>query len=200
LGSRSDIKSSTSSSVKDLRKSLKILREQEASGEKIIREAVFIEDGPLDVDPATVGPETRVEVSFKDGDDVEVEVYAQGNEELKRLMDLAGIFHKDKQSGIISPPVPDMAPDAMSVEPAPTMDLGAPDAMAPDMGPDTVAPDAMAPELDPGAMMAPTDNEPIGSPAEVQLSSERRLCLLNLWYWRSKPHSLWPVYYLAFRL
>lgn len=143
--------------IKDVRKSLKILRDLEASEKEILEESVFIEDGPLDVDPLSTGPETRVEVSFKDGDNIEVEVYAQGNEELKRLMDLAGIFHKDKQSGMISPPVSDMAPDAMSVEPAPTMDLGAPDAMAPDMGAD------MGAELDPGAMMAPMDNEPVGA-------------------------------------
>ncbi len=170
--------------IKDLRKSLKILRDLEASEKEILEEAVFIEDGPLDVDPPSMGPETRVEVSFKDGDDIEVEVYAQGNEELKRLMDLAGIFHKDKQSGMVSPPVSDMAPDAMSVEPAPTMDLGAPEIVAPDamgMEPDAMGmePDAMGmepdpmadlgapegpgPELDPGAMMAPMDNEPVGA-------------------------------------
>ena len=93
--------------IKDVRKTLKLLRDIENSKETLI-EAVFIEDGPLDDDPAMMGPETRVEVSFKDGDDIEVEVYAQGNEELKRLMDLAGIFHKDKQSGMITPPGADM--------------------------------------------------------------------------------------------
>ena len=160
--------------IKDLRKSLKILRDLEASEKEILEEAVFIEDGPLDVDPLSMGPETRVEVSFKDGDNIEVEVYAQGNEELKRLMDLAGIFHKDKQSGMVSPPVSDMAPDAMSVEPAPTMDLGEPEIVAPDamgMEPDPMGmePDPMAdlgasgPELDPATMMAPTDNEPVGA-------------------------------------
>lgn len=156
--------------IKDLRKSLNILREME-DPKGVFNEAVFIEDGPLDVDPMSTGPETRVEVSFKDGDNIEVEVYAQGNEELKRLMDLAGIFHKDKQSGMIAPPPgTDMAPDAMSVEPAPTMDLGAQDIVDPDtmgMEPDPMA-DPMADmgapdELDPGAMMAPMDNEPVGA-------------------------------------
>ena len=155
--------------IKDVRKTLKLLREIEDSKE-ILKEEVLIEDGPLDVDPVSMGPETRVEVSFKDGDDVEVEVYAQGNEELKRLMDLAGIFHKDKQSGMINPPIPDMAPDAMSVEPAPTMDLGAPDIVAPDamgMEPDPMAdlgaPEGPGSELDPATMMAPMDNEPVGA-------------------------------------
>lgn len=157
--------------IKDLRKSLKILRDQENSKE-LFKEAVFIEDGPLDVDPTSMGPETRVEVSFKDDDNIEVEVYAQGNEELKRLMDLAGIFHKDKQSGMISPPVSDMAPDAMSIEPAPTMDLGAPEVVSPDtmgMEPDPMAdlgaPEGPGTELDPGTMMAPIDNEPVGAGA-----------------------------------
>ena len=49
--------------IKDLRKSLKILREQEDSKETL-KEAVFMDDGPLDVDPISTGPETRVEVSF----------------------------------------------------------------------------------------------------------------------------------------
>lgn len=155
--------------IKDVRKSLKILRDLESSEKEILEEAVFIEDGPLDVDPLSTGPETRVEVSFKDGDNIEVEVYAQGNEELKRLMDLAGIFHKDKQSGMISP-APGMAPDAMSIEPAPTMDLGEPEIVAPNamgMEPDAMAdlgaPEEPGSELDPTTMMAPIDNEPVGA-------------------------------------
>lgn len=92
-------------------------------------------DDPMD-DAPTSGPETKIEVTMKDGDEVEVEVYATQGAELSRLMDLAGMFHKDKQSGTLSGDTmiaPDMTPDMPVADPmdmAPEM----PD-IAPDMAP-----------------------------------------------------------------
>lgn len=86
---------------------------------------VLKEHGYPDIDDPDTGRETKVEVEFKDGDQIEVEVYAQGVDQLKRLMDLAGIFHQDKQSGSLShgEPVPVTGPESEPVEPAP-MDSG----------------------------------------------------------------------------
>lgn len=87
-------------------------------------------DDPMD-DVPTSGPETKIEVTMKDGDEVEVEVYAQQGAELNRLMDLAGMFHKDKQSGMLDSgaAAPDMTPDAdmAPIDIVPDMDSMAPD-------------------------------------------------------------------------
>jgi len=69
-------------------------------------------DDPMD-DIATTGPETKIEVTMKDGDDVEVEVYAKQGDELSRLMKMAGMFHADKQNGTLNDS-PDTA-DAVSI-------------------------------------------------------------------------------------
>lgn len=84
-------------------------------------------DDPAD-DMATAGPVTKVEVTMKDGEEVEVEVYAQQGDELKRLMDLAGMFHKDKQNGTLGAD-DNAAPDMdipMDMEPVeePSVDIG----------------------------------------------------------------------------
>jgi len=112
-------------------------------------------DDPMD-DAPTTGPETKIEVTMKDGEEVEVEVYAQQGDELKRLMDLAGMFHKDKQSGTLGDDMgADMAhgmgagTDIVPVEPmdggvseippvgGPDVPVGADMGMEPDMGMDS---------------------------------------------------------------
>jgi len=114
-------------------------------------------DDPMD-DIASSGPETKIEVTMKDGDEVEVEVYAKQGEELSRIMDLAGMLHKEKQTGALGAPdmgmEPDMAPD-MAVAPDMAPDMG----MEPDMAPDAaVAPD-MAPDMSMEPEMSPTDDD-----------------------------------------
>lgn len=59
--------------------------------------------------PAT-GPVTKIEVTMKDDDEVDVEVLTKQGDELKRLMDLAGLFHKEKQSGTLANNEPEAAP------------------------------------------------------------------------------------------
>ena len=88
--------------------------------------------------PAT-GPVTKIEVTMKD----DVEVLAKQGDELKRLMDLAGMFHKEKQSGSLKQepevgPVPAMpaalpAPVSEPVTSEPT-DLPADTEMPPENG------------------------------------------------------------------
>ena len=104
---------------------------------------------PMD-DAASTGPETKIEVTMKDGEEVEVEVYAQQGDELKRLMDLAGMFHKDKQSGTLGGDMgADMAPDmgaGTDIIPIEPMDGGVSD-IPPDGGTDVPVGADMAPDM-----------------------------------------------------
>ena len=135
-------------------------------------------DDAMDGDDEAQGPVTKIEVTMKDGDDVEVEVYAEQGDELKRLMDLAGVFHKEKQSGTLS--APDMADplgtpgipggpmdtppmDPMGGVDAPGMDdSGLPGddvaIMSPDIGDEV--PDGAVPAMDPDM----DDMPPVGGP------------------------------------
>lgn len=92
-------------------------------------------DDPMD-DAPTSGPETKVEVTMKDGDEVEVEVYAQQGDELSRLMQLAGQFHKDKQGGTLAEPPVDAAPVDMTPDMGMEPDMGMDMPVEPDMGMD----------------------------------------------------------------
>lgn len=136
-------------------------------------------DDPMD-DAPTTGPETKIEVTMKDGDEVEVEVYAQQGDELKRIMDLAGMFHKDKQSGTLGAEMgAEPALDAglpMSSDPA--MDMGAA-MMAPDMEPDmdmepemSEIPPMGGPDVPVGADMAPDMAPDMDVAPEVDFSMD----------------------------
>ena len=113
-------------STEDIKRYIKVLKETKSP---------LNED--CDCDDVVNPNETKVEVEFKDNDQIEVEVKATGVDELKRLMDLAGVFHKDKQATagqmthISGPEVggPDNLP--VPVEPAP-VDAEVPGAAATD--------------------------------------------------------------------
>lgn len=110
------------SSIKDdIKKSLLILEGKEiSSNEKVALKEHDLSDVASESD-------TKVEVLFKDNDEIEVEVYAKGAEELNRLMDLAGMFHREKQASASSDMGPDLNMDPVNTSSEladPTIDIG----------------------------------------------------------------------------
>ena len=82
-----------------------------------------------DFDDAAPGVETKVEVTFKDDNHVDVNVHTDGGDELNRLMDLAGVFHSGKGRHEVStddmPAVvePTAEPSADYMDDMPTIDM-----------------------------------------------------------------------------
>lgn len=155
----------------DIRKYLDVLQKGNTK--------VLNEDGYPDVDDPDTGRETKVEVEFKDNDQIEVEVYAQGVDELKRLMDLAGVFHKDKQDGEMTPisgdqvggpdDVPGLAPDV-----APVVDpmVGPSDDSMVEPASEPMAGDDMGLDVEPEALPTGGPEVPVDIEPEVDTGPE----------------------------
>ncbi len=109
---------------------------------------VLTEDFNDDID-VSAGPTTKVEIEFTGPEAAEVEVYATGMEEVQRLVDLAGIFHKEKAGSM-----------GMDVDSVGAIDIPAgPVSMDPDMGADPMG--MNDPMSDPMGIDAPID-DPMG--------------------------------------